>query len=120
MSNHHPFSQLRSRMSPKSMAASENKSRSMREEMALNELRKAYSFSQEKIAKTLHIQQPAVAKLEKRTDMYISTLRNYIEALGGELDIVARFPKTEVHLQNFTSLKTRRRIKETSPKHLIS
>ena len=48
--------------------------------------------------------QAAVAKIEKRTDMYVSTLRRFIEAMGGELDIVARFPDREVHIRNFGDL----------------
>ena len=44
------------------------------------------------LAEALHVQQLLVAKLERRTDMYLSTLRSHIEAMGGQLDIVARFP----------------------------
>ena len=52
----------------------------------------------------LHIKQAALARLENRTDMYISSLRKYIAALGGELDIVARFPGGEVHIQKLHDL----------------
>jgi len=52
----------------------------------------------------LHIKQAASARLENRTDMYISSLRKYIVALGGELDIVARFPEGDVHIQNLHDL----------------
>jgi uncharacterized protein YkvS len=52
----------------------------------------------------LHVQQPAVAKLEKRTDMYISSLRNHIEALGGKLEIVAKFPDGSIQIDNFSDL----------------
>lgn len=53
------------------------------------------------LAEVLHIQQPAVAKLEKRTDMYLSTLRSHIEAMGGELEVVARFPDGAVKIRFF-------------------
>jgi hypothetical protein len=46
-------------------------------------------------------QQPSIAKIEKRTDMYLSTLRSHIKAMGGELDIVARFPDGSVKISNF-------------------
>jgi len=45
------------------------------------------------MAEALHIQQPAIAKIEKRTDMYLSTLRHHIQAMDGELEIVVRFPE---------------------------
>jgi hypothetical protein len=52
----------------------------------------------------LHVQQPAIAKMEKRTDMYNSTLRSHIEATGGQLDVVARFPDGTVKISNFSDL----------------
>ena len=60
--------------------------------MPLNELRQARGLSQKVLAEVLHVQQPSIAKLEKRTDMYISTLRSHIEAMGGQLEVIARFP----------------------------
>jgi DNA-binding XRE family transcriptional regulator len=59
---------------------------------SLKELRRLSAKSQAKIAKTLKISQPAVSKIEKQTDMYLSTLRNYVEAIGGELDVIVRLP----------------------------
>jgi len=61
-------------------------------------------MSQETLAKALHIKQPNVAKIEKRTDIYISTLRATIEAMGGTLDIVAHFPDGTVRITNFSSI----------------
>ena len=52
----------------------------------------------------LAVGQPAVAKLERRTDMYVSNLRRYIEALGGSLEITARFPEGNVNIINFSEL----------------
>ena len=59
---------------------------------SLKELRRLSKLSQAKMAKTLKISQPAVSKIEKQTDMYLSTLRGYVEAMGGEMDIVIRLP----------------------------
>lgn len=58
----------------------------------LKELRKAAGKAQVDIAASLKIKQPSVSKIEKQTDMYLSTLRSYVEAIGGELDIVVRLP----------------------------
>ena len=65
-------------------------------EMPLHELRRAKSLTQQDLAKTLRVNQPAIAKLEKRADLYVSSLRSYIEAVGGKLKIVAEFPDGEV------------------------
>ena len=73
-------------------------------EMPLNELRQARGLSQKMLAEVLQVQQPSIAKIEKRTDMYLSTLRSHIEAMGGELDIVARFPDGTVKISNFSDL----------------
>jgi hypothetical protein len=54
------------------------------------------------LAKALNINQAAVSKMERRTDMYISTLRNYIRAMGGELEIIATFPDGQVKIENFS------------------
>jgi len=54
-----------------------------------------------KLAETLNVNQAAVSKIERRTDMYISTLRAYIRAMGGDLEIVAKFPDGEVKIVNF-------------------
>ena len=98
------FSELRAKMSPKAKAASEAKFRALQKEMPLHELRRARGLSQKDLAASLHVEQPAVAKLEKRTDAYISTLRGHVEAMGGALEIVARFPDGVVKISNFSSL----------------
>jgi hypothetical protein len=59
---------------------------------SLRELRQAVGKAQADIAAALNIKQPSVSKIEKQADMYISTLRSYIEAIGGELDLVVRLP----------------------------
>ncbi|MBA5864775.1 MAG: helix-turn-helix domain-containing protein [Nitrospira sp. CR1.1] len=62
------------------------------QEMTLRELRQAHRHTQERIAETLGIGQEGVSRLEKRSDLLISTLRSYIEAMGGSLSIIAKFP----------------------------
>ena len=63
------------------------------EHMALQELRKAMKFTQEQIADELEMDQGNLSRLEKRTDLMLSTLRRYIEAMGGTLKFVAEFPE---------------------------
>lgn len=62
------------------------------EEMSLQDLRKSMNRTQLDIARTLDVGQHAVSRYEKRTDMLLSTLQEYVRAMGGELDLVARFP----------------------------
>ena len=57
--------------------------------------------SQAQLAKALDTTQPEVAKIEKRADMYVSTLRSYIQAMGGDLEIIARFPDGDVRINQF-------------------
>lgn len=98
------FSELRAQMSPDALGRAQAKAKAMLEEMPLNELRQARGLSQKMLADVLHVQQPSIAKMEKRTDMYISTLRSHIEAMGGELELVARFPDGHVKISNFADL----------------
>jgi len=72
--------------------------------MPLNEWRNARGLSQQMLADALRIQQPTIAKMERRTDMYISTLRSHIRAMGGELDIIPRFPDGNVRISNFSQI----------------
>lgn len=99
------FAELRTKMTPESQARAAEKTQSMLLEMPLDELRQARGLSQKMLAEILHVQQPAIAKMEKRTDMYLSTLRSHIEAMGGELEVVARFPEGAVRVTNFSDLE---------------
>lgn len=98
------FADLRGQMSPDAQARAEARAQAMLAEMPLNELRQARGLSQKMLAEILHVQQPSIAKMEKRTDMYLSTLRSHIEAMGGQLEIVARFPDGAVRISNFSDL----------------
>lgn len=62
---------------------------------SLQALRRVTGKAQADIARALKIKQPSVSKIEKQADMYISTLRNYVEAAGGQLDLVVRMPEQE-------------------------
>ena len=96
-----PFKNLKQKMSPEALARAEKRTQGMLDEMPLSELRVARLLTQESIAKSLGINQAAVSKMERRADMYISTLRDFIVAMGGELEITARFPDGAVKIQQF-------------------
>ncbi len=98
------FSELEAKMSPERKARIAEEVKKALADMPLNELRNARGLSQKVLAEALHIQQPAIAKMEKRTDMYISTLRSHVEAMGGELEVIARFPDGDVRISNFSQI----------------
>ena len=98
------FSMLRENLSSDAQAEVRNQIGALMAKMPLNELRRARGLSQKVLAQALAVQQPAIAKMEQRTDMYISTLRSHIEAMGGELEIVAKFPDGSVKISNFSQI----------------
>lgn len=95
------FSDLRAKMSPEARARVDARVVAALQQLPLLELRKARSLSQQKLAEALDTSQGEVSKIEHRTDLYLSTLRNYIEAMGGELDIIARFKDGAVRISTF-------------------
>lgn len=88
------FSELRAQMPASSQARAD----AFIIEMQLRELRKTRQVTQVELARTLDIEQGSVSKIESRDDMYVSTLREYIKALGGELKLVASFPDVEIQV----------------------
>jgi transcriptional regulator with XRE-family HTH domain len=70
-------------------------------ELLLSEVRHLAGKSQQEVAERLGMKQPSLSKLEKQGDMQISTLRKIIKALGGELEVLARFPKGTVKIDQF-------------------
>ena len=82
-------------------------------DMLLAELRKATGKSQRELAKALGIKQPSLSKLERQSDMQISTLGKIVEALGGELEVVARFPSRKVKIAQFGKLPSARGAKRS-------
>lgn len=60
--------------------------------LALGELRRARGLTQAALARTLDKSQPDISRVEREADLLLSTLRSYVEAMGGELELVARFP----------------------------
>ena len=82
------------------------------EEMTLQELRRARKLTQVRMAKALSISQDGVSRLEKRTDLLLSTLRKSVEAMGGSLSLIAEFPDRDpVVLSGIASVETGRSVR---------
>ena len=92
------FSTLKSKMSLTAQKAVEEKTNQLLKEVLLYEIREQLHITQEDMAVKLNTKQANVSRTERRRDMKLSTLKRYIEAMGGELDIVAKFASSEVHL----------------------
>ncbi len=73
--------------------------------MPLDEIRKARQMTQAKLAEELGVNQGEVSKIEHRTDIYLSTLAGYVEALGGKLEIRAVFPDREMRITQFEEIQ---------------
>ena len=104
MSGHHPFSELTKDFTPERRRRIKAMKAKLLADMPLHELRRARALTQQDLAETLKVEQPAIAKLEQRADIYVSSLRSCIEAVGGRLKIVAEFPDGEVTITNFSRL----------------
>lgn len=99
------FHELRKKMSPQARAKSRALAQKYSEEMPLDELRAARQMTQEHLARLLGTKQAAISKLERRTDMYLSTLQAIVKAMGGQLRIEAVFPDGAVEINQFRRLK---------------
>ncbi len=104
MSGHRPFQDLTKDFTPPRRRRIEAIKGELLAEMPLHELRRARALTQRELARSLKVNQPAVAKLERRADVYVSSLRSYIEAVGGRLKIVAEFAEGEVTITNFSQV----------------
>jgi len=107
MPGHRNFKDLRKQMSPKRRARNESRVKRELQRMLLAQLRRLSGMTQVQLAKALGVKQPTLSQLESQDDMQISTLRRIVEALGGELEIIAALPTGRVTLQ--ASAEPRRR-----------
>jgi len=97
-----PFKKLRDKMSPESRARVDRRVRDTLLEMSLQEIRKKVSGkTQIELAELLQVTQGAISQLEGRQDILLSKLARYIHALGGDLEIVAHFPDSDVRITQF-------------------
>jgi len=110
MIGRHSFGKLTKDFTPERRACVETRKARVRASMPLHELRQARAMTQKAVGEVLKVNQPSVARLERRTDMYVSSLRSYIEAMGGRLNIVAEFPQGSVVITNFSDVGEERGI----------
>ena len=87
----HKWSDIRARAKPETRARIEAEAQRLSDDLHLSQLRKARGLTQETMAELLGVSQAEVSKMERRTELYVGTLRKFIEAMNGELVIAARF-----------------------------
>ena len=114
------FDELANRtMTAESRARAAVRTRAILREMLLSEIRANAGKSQSELARTLGIKQPTLSKLENQRDMQISTLRRIVEALGGRLEIIARFPGNSVRLEQFGKAAGKTAKGQSKPKSMV-
>ena len=87
----HKWSDIKARTKPETRARIEKGAQRLSDDLHLSQLRKARGLTQETMAELLGVSQAEVSKMERRTELYVGTLRKFIEAMNGELVIAARF-----------------------------
>jgi transcriptional regulator with XRE-family HTH domain len=97
------FENLEKKMNPERLANARARAREVMAEMLLAEIRKEAGFTQEDLAKTIGIKQPTLSKLESQDDIQISTLQRLIQALGGQLELIAHMPGGDIRISQFKS-----------------
>ncbi len=100
----HKWKDIRKQLSPEAEQRIQQGVKEAAAVMTLHQLREARSLTQVNLARMLEINQGAVSKMEKRTDLYVSTLRNLIQATGGQLQVKAIFPEGEVEIDQFENV----------------
>ena len=95
------FTTLKKKMKPERLARAKAKAKAMMADMLLAEIRRSMNLTQKDLAKALRIRQPSLSKLEAQDDMKIGTLRRIVQALGGDLELVAHLPGGDIRLAQF-------------------
>jgi len=98
------WSEIRGTFSPEQEAEIKRRIDEAVSVMTLYQLREARNLTQVNLANVLEINQGAVSRMEKRADMYVSTLRSFIQAMGGRLQVKAIFPEGEVEIDQFAAV----------------
>jgi len=101
-----PFNTLLEKMPVARWKKIEAQTSRLKQEMALCELRQALDLTQTQLAESLHMKQAAISKFERQSDIYISTLRNILTAMGADLKIVASFPEGDVQINQFDEIRS--------------
>ncbi len=99
------FSEIRKAETPERRARINSKKKEILAEVRLQDLRRARSMSQAMLAQAMDVAQSEVSKIEHRTDVYVGTIRRYLEAMGGSLHITVVFPEgEEVEITQFSDI----------------
>ena len=112
----HKWSAIRKQLSPEREARIAEQIKHEMQRLSLCQLREARNLTQASLADVLQVPQSAVSKMERRADMYVSTLRSYIKAMGGNLEIKAVFPDAEISIDQFQEIEDRKR----RPQHITA
>lgn len=102
------YAALRESMKAEARRVSDEEFAVLQAELPLNQLRQALKLSQEQIAEEMGVSQAAISRLENRQDFLIGTLRRFIEAMGGKLEVRAHFPTGDVTIDDLGSNPRRR------------
>ena len=97
----HKFEKLTKKMDPMRVKRAKTKAKDIMAEMLLAEIRKEAGFTQHDIAEKIGVKQPTLSKLEAQDDMQITTLQRLIQALGGQLELIAHMPRGDVRISQF-------------------
>ncbi len=95
------FEELRKQIPPERRAHNRRRAQELLAELRLREVRAACELTQAELAERLNIDQPNVSRLENRSDVHVSTLADYVAALGGRLELLAVFPEGTVRIDQF-------------------
>jgi DNA-binding XRE family transcriptional regulator len=101
-----PFRKLVDNMPPERRAKIDVLTQELLSNMPLQEVQRARELTQEQMASTLNLNQNEVAKIEAETDLYLSTFKRFIAAMGGKLEVIIQFPHGNVTIQDFQHLET--------------
>lgn len=101
-----PFRELVDNMPQERRAKIDTLTQELLLNIPLKEVQRARVLTQKQVASTLHLNQKEVAKIEAETDLYFSTFKRFIEAMGGELHMIAHFPNGNVTIHDFQHLET--------------
>lgn len=95
------FRELEAKMGPERTARAKARANEIMAEMLLAEIRQAEGLTQEELATILGVKQPSLSRMESQDDMQVSTLQRLVQALGGELEIIAHMPNGAIRIRQF-------------------
>jgi ribosome-binding protein aMBF1 (putative translation factor) len=110
------FRELQQKMTSGSRARSEARATALLKDMALDELRAARAMTQAELGHKLGLKQAAISRMERRTDVYVSTLAKFVEAMGGQLEIRVMFPDGTVRINQFGDVRKTARKGKSQPR----